>query len=146
MLLHAMHAQAFHLCADNSIHIAQIGRGKTSLTDAYTHSYQESKVPIVTPAGKHIGEVEIFFAFASKEVSKLTTQQAHLHSFVLPRLAHREILKQRRQSRHDLRGGIACLLHFEFIGCFSQLALLLLLLLLATCGCMFCACVCVACP
>ena len=47
----------------------QIGRGKISLADAYLHSYQESKVPIVTPAGKHAGEVEIFFAFASKEVS-----------------------------------------------------------------------------
>ena len=49
--------------------IVQIGRGNISLADAYLHSYQESKVPIVTPVGKHAGEVEIFFAFASKEVS-----------------------------------------------------------------------------
>lgn len=49
--------------------VVQIGRGKISLADAYLHSYQESKVPIVTPEGKHAGEVEIFFAFASKEVS-----------------------------------------------------------------------------
>jgi hypothetical protein len=53
----------------------QIGRGKISLADAYLHSYQESKVPIVTPVGKHAGEVEIFFAFASKEVSDTLTVQ-----------------------------------------------------------------------
>ncbi|DBA93336.1 hypothetical protein WJX79_002064 [Trebouxia sp. C0005] len=55
-------------------HIAEgdeIGRGKISLADAYLHSYQESKVPIVTPAGKHAGEVEIFFAFASKEEKEI---------------------------------------------------------------------------
>lgn len=46
----------------------QVGRGTVSLADAYAHSYQESKVPLVTPAGKHAGEVEIFFVFASKQV------------------------------------------------------------------------------
>ena len=44
------------------------------MADAYLHSYQESKVPIVTPVGKHAGEVEIFFAFASKEVSDTPSQ------------------------------------------------------------------------
>lgn len=49
-------------------HVAQVGRGTVSLADAFAHSYQESKVPLVTPAGNHVGEVEIFFVFASKEV------------------------------------------------------------------------------
>ena len=49
----------------------QVGKGTVSLADAYMHSYQESKVPIVTPVGKHAGEVEMFFAFASKEVRPL---------------------------------------------------------------------------
>ena len=49
-------------------HLMQVGRGTVSLADAYAHNYQESKVPLVTPAGNHVGEVEIFFVFASKEV------------------------------------------------------------------------------
>ena len=49
-------------------HAVQVGRGTVSLADAYAHSCQESKVPLVTPAGKHAGEVEVFFVFASKEV------------------------------------------------------------------------------
>ena len=49
----------------------QVGRGTVSLADAYTHLYQESKVSLVTPAGKHAGEVDLFFVFASKEVSLL---------------------------------------------------------------------------
>lgn len=51
-------------------HIAegdQVGKGKVALADAYSHSYQESKVPIITPEGKHSGEVELFFVFAAKE-------------------------------------------------------------------------------
>ncbi|KAL3137586.1 hypothetical protein ABBQ38_004870 [Trebouxia sp. C0009 RCD-2024] len=45
----------------------EVGRGTVSLADAYAHSYHECKVPLVTPAGKHAGEVEIFFVFASKQ-------------------------------------------------------------------------------
>ena len=47
----------------------QVGKGTISLADAYLHSYQESKVPLVTPTGKHAGEVEMFFVFASNQVS-----------------------------------------------------------------------------
>ena len=46
----------------------QVGKGKVSLADVFAHSYQESKVPIITPVGKHAGEVELFFVFAAKEV------------------------------------------------------------------------------
>ena len=48
--------------------LIQVGKGKVALADAYLHSYQESKVPIITPEGKHSGEVELFFVFAAKEV------------------------------------------------------------------------------
>ena len=48
----------------------QIGRGTVSLATAFEHSYQESQVSIVTQAGKHIGEVGVFFVYASKEVSR----------------------------------------------------------------------------
>ena len=51
------------------MHCVQVGRGTVSLADAYAHSYQESKVALVTPAGKHAGEVEVFFVFASKQVN-----------------------------------------------------------------------------
>ena len=55
----------------------QVGRGTVSLADAYAHSYQESKVPLVTPAGKHAGEVELFFVFASKEVALYNSHGWH---------------------------------------------------------------------
>lgn len=48
----------------------QIGRGTVSLATVFEHSYQESQVSIVTQAGKHIGEVGVFFVYASKEVSR----------------------------------------------------------------------------
>ncbi len=67
--------------------MVQIGRGKISLADAYLHSYQESKVPIVTPEGKHAGEVEIFFAFASKEVIDALIKQL-TRQLYLPKLEH----------------------------------------------------------
>lgn len=65
-------------------HIAegdQVGKGTISLADAYLHSYQESKVSLVTPTGKHAGEVEMFFVFASnqeKEVPKSSDGQLSL--------------------------------------------------------------------
>lgn len=57
------------------MHCLQVGRGTVSLADAYAHSYQEAKVPLVTPAGKHTGEVEIFFVFASKQVDLVRPKQ-----------------------------------------------------------------------
>lgn len=57
-----------HIHVDTLPACMQVGRGTVSLADAYAHSYQEAKVPLVTPAGKHAGEVEVFFVFASKQV------------------------------------------------------------------------------
>lgn len=66
-----------HMRVKGYKHVTQVGRGTVSLADAYAHSYQESKVPLVTPAGKHAGDVEIFFVFASKEVSFVQLEKVH---------------------------------------------------------------------
>ena len=50
---------------------AQIGRGSVSLATVFDHAYQESQVSIVTQAGKHVGEVGVFFVYASNEVGSL---------------------------------------------------------------------------
>lgn len=48
--------------------LLQVGRGTVSLATVYEHAYQESQVSIVTQEGKHVGEVDVFFVYASKEV------------------------------------------------------------------------------
>lgn len=62
-----------------NVPLAQIGRGTVSLASVFDHSYQESAVSIVTKAGKHIGEVHVFFVWASKQVSACFAQlQRHV--------------------------------------------------------------------